>query len=57
MSRYFHASNGVKQGDVFWPILFGVCIDELLYRSSQSGYGCKIGHLYYRAFGCGDDGS
>ena len=55
ISRYFNTTNGVKQGGVLLPILFGVYIDELLYRLSQSGYGCKIGHLYYGAFGHADD--
>ena len=36
-------------------ILFGVYIDEILYGLSQSGYGCKIGHLCYGAFGYADD--
>ena len=37
------------------PILFGIYIDELLSRLHNSGYGCKIGHLYYGALGYADD--
>ena len=55
MSAYFSTSNGVKQGGVLSPILFGVYIDELLSRLRDSGYGCKIGHLYYGAVGYADD--
>ena len=36
-------------------ILFGIYVDELLLRLSLSGYGCKIGHLYYGAVGYADD--
>ena len=35
--------------------MFGIYIDELLKWLSQSGYGCKIGHLYYGTFGYADD--
>ena len=37
------------------PILFGIYIDELLYRLKHSGFGCKIGHQYYGALGYADD--
>jgi len=30
-------------------------VDELLCRLRKSGYGCKIGHLYYGAVGYADD--
>jgi len=47
MSRYLSTPNDVKQDGILSPILFGVYINELLYRLSQSGYGWKIGRLYY----------
>ena len=50
LSTYCSTANGVKQGGVLFPILFGIYVDELLHRLSQSGYGCKIGHLYFGAF-------
>ena len=55
MSKYFSTTNGVKQGGVLSPILFGVYIDELLCRLRKSGYGCKIGHLYFGGVGYADD--
>lgn len=55
MSKYFATSNGVKQGGVLSPILFGIYIDELLSRLRSSGYGCMIGHRYYGAVGYADD--
>jgi hypothetical protein len=51
MSKYFSTTNGVKQRGVLSPILFGVYIDELLCRLRKSGYGCKIGHLYFGGVG------
>jgi hypothetical protein len=51
----FTASNGVKQGGVLSPILFGVYIDELLKYLSKSGVGCYIGHEFMGAFGYADD--
>jgi len=44
MLRYIHISNGVKKGGVFYIFVY-------IYRLSQSGYCCKIGHLYYGRFG------
>ena len=55
MSSYFKCSNGVKQGGVLSPILFGIYVDELLCRLKQSGFGCRIGHVYYGALGYADD--
>ena len=54
MSKYFPTSNGVTQGGVLSRILFGIYIDELLsiFRNhGNSGYGCKVGHLYCGAIG------
>ena len=55
MSKYFSTSNGVKQGGVLSPILFGIYIDELLSLLRNSGYGCKVGHLYCGTIGYADD--
>ena len=55
MSKYFSTSNGLKQGGVLSPILFGIYIDELLSLLRNSGYGCKVGHLYCGAIGYADD--
>ena len=56
LPTYFSTENGVQQGGVLSPILFGICIDELLHRLSQSSYmyGCTIGHLYFGSFGIAD---
>ena len=54
-SKYFSTTNGVKQGDVLFPILFSVYIDALLTRLKHSGYGCMVGHVYCGAFAYADD--
>ena len=54
-SETFSISNGVKQGGVLSPILFGVYINSLLDKLEQSRAGCYIGHKFMRAFGYADD--
>jgi len=39
-SDYLSAVNGVKQGRMFSPVLYGVYIDDLLLAISNSGVGC-----------------
>lgn len=51
----FEVSNGVKQGGVLSPILFGIYIDELLSRLRVSGYGCYIGDVFHGAMAYADD--
>ena len=45
----------MSKGGVLSPILFGMYIDELLSLLRNSGYGCKVGHLYCGAIGYADD--
>ena len=45
----FTIINGVKQGGVLSPILFGIYMDQL------SKLGCHIGHVFMGAFGYADD--
>ena len=48
----FMVTNGVKQGGIFSPMLFNVCMDDLSIKLNQSGIGGVIGgylinHLCY----------
>ena len=55
ISEMFEVSNGVRQGGVMSPILFGIYIDELLSELKQKGTGCQVGHYFCGAFGYADD--
>ena len=54
-SETFSINNGVKQGEVLSPILFGVYIRSLVDKLEHSRAGCYIGHIFMRAFGYADD--
>ena len=41
-------TNGVNQGGVLSPILFGIYMDYLIKRLKGSNIGCKIGNNYVR---------
>ena len=51
----FECKNGVKQGGVLSPILFGIYIDEMLIKLKNSGLGCHIGHVFMGALAYADD--
>ena len=55
ISEQFGVSNGVRQGGVISPVLFGIYIDELLLKLKRVGIGCHVGHYYFGAFGYADD--
>ena len=54
-SRPFGCTNGVEQGGVLSPILFGVYIDELIKKLEASGFGCYIGTNFIGAAAYADD--
>ena len=54
-SETFSISNGVKQGGVLSPILYGVYINSLLDKLEHSRVGCYIGHIFMGAFEYADD--
>ena len=54
-SKYFQVSNGVKQGGVLSPTLFGIYVNDLLNRLKNSPFGCRVGHTYSGAFAYADD--
>ena len=54
-SEWFSVTNGVKQGGVLSPTLFGVYVDGMLKKLEVSGYGCYVGLMYCGCFGYADD--
>ena len=54
-STSFSLHNGVKQGEVLFPILFSIYIDRLLQKLKDSGLGCLVGHTSAGAFTYADD--
>ena len=55
LSESFGVTNGVRQGGILSPILFGVYVDELLNRLKRSDIGCHLGIHYIGALGFADD--
>ena len=54
-SKSFGVSNGVRQGGVFFPLLFSVYMDGLIEDLSESGVGCYWGHHFVGTFCYADD--
>jgi retron-type reverse transcriptase len=54
-SDIFPVYNGVKQGGVISPVLFGLYLDELISRLRLSGYGCKVGPHFLGCVAYADD--
>jgi hypothetical protein len=55
VSQPFQITNGVKQGGVMSPFLFGVYMDQLFDKLSNSYAECRIGQIFMGAFGYADD--
>ena len=55
LSFRFGVKNGVRQGAVSSPILFGLYIDKLIKILRRSGIGCTIGQHYYGVLVYADD--
>lgn len=54
-SDWFCVTNGVKQGGVLSPTLFGIYVDGLLTKLKALGIGCHIGDVYCGSLGYADD--
>ena len=54
-SEWFNVTNGVKQGGVLSPTLFGVYVDGMLKHLKDFGVGCHIGDVYCGGLGYADD--
>ena len=55
LSDHFPACNGVKQGGVMSPLLFGIYLDSLIENLRKSGYGCFIGPHFVGCLAYADD--
>ena len=55
ISEKYGIANGVKQGEMLSPILFGIYMDNLIKRLKDSNIGCKISNNYVVVFCYADD--
>ncbi len=55
VSEPFGANNRVKQGSVLSPILFTLCLDDLIAELEDSGDCCRIGMNIFGIVGFADD--
>ena len=55
MSSHFGISNGVRQGAVLSPVLFNWYINDIYEALQKTGFGCKIGRVYFGCFAYADD--
>ena len=51
----FRVTHSVKQGGVLSPVLFSIYLAELLYRITNSGFGCFIGTSFMGYSAYADD--
>ena len=54
-SPLFEMGNGVKQGGVLSPFLFGLYLDPLLIKIRNSGLGCHVGSMHCNVYAYADD--
>ncbi len=55
VSEPFCATNGVKQGLGLSPILFTLCLNDLIAELEDNGDGCRIEMNYFGIVGFADD--
>ena len=54
-SAAFSVKNGVKQGGVMSPLLFGVYLDTLIVQLRECGFGCYVGPQFCGCLAYADD--
>ena len=55
ISYSFSVTSGVRQSGILSPLLFAVCVDDLLIKLENSNIGCFISSLCCNSFMYADD--
>ena len=54
-NMYFNVTRGTRQDSILSPVLFNICISDLMHQLNQTTYGIRVGDQMYNCFAYADD--